>query len=296
MKCQLCKSEAILRSPRLCETHFIEYFERKIGKFIDKYRLKNKKLLVTISGGKDSVVISYVLSKLKEKYNLSLEYFFIRLGIPYFTEKSEEIAKNVTDKIGYPLTIYDLKEKEGFVIPDIKYKPCSYCGMIRRYILNRYAYENEFDYIVMGHNLDDEVFFIFNNLFGKNIPQIQRTGPLTETIKEKKLIGRIKPLYYLTEEEILLYAKLNNLPYIGCACPNSIESTQKKFKSNTVFTREQKLNLVYSILEIKKYLPEEEIEIKFCEKCGYPTTSNVCKFCRTKEKTQKGELKQKRKR
>lgn len=284
MKCQLCKKEAILKSPRLCDEHFVEYFERKIGKFLDKYHIKNKKLLIAISGGKDSVVLGYVLSKLKEKYNLTLEYFFIRLGIPGFTEKSEEIAKKVTQEIGYTLTIYDLKEKEGFTISDIKYKPCSYCGMIRRYILNRYAFENNFDYIVMGHNLDDEVFFAFNNLFSKNIPQIQRTGPLTKTEPEKKLVGRIKPLYYLTEEEILLYAKLKKLPYIGCACPNSIESTQKKFKTKTEFTREQKLNLIYSLLEIKKFLPEERVEIKFCKKCGYPTTSDTCKFCRTKDK------------
>ena len=290
MKCQLCKKNAILKSPRLCEDHFIEYFERKIGKFIEKYHLKNKKLLIAISGGKDSVVVGYVLSKLQEKYNLSLEYFFIRLGIPFFTEKSEEIVKKVTQEIGYPLTIYDLKEEEGFVIPDIKYKPCSYCGMTRRYILNKYAYENKFDYVVMGHNLDDEVFFAFNNLFGKNISQIQRTGPLTETNFEKKLVGRVKPLYYLTEEEILLYAKLKNLPYIGCACPNSVESTQKKFKTKTEFTRDQKLNFIYSILEIKKFLPEETVEIKFCEKCGFPTTSNICKFCRTKEKILTGTL------
>ncbi|SHH56040.1 ATP-binding protein [Thermosipho atlanticus] len=284
MKCQHCRKKAILKSPRLCEDHFVEYFERKIGKFIEKYHLKNKKLLIAISGGKDSVTVSYVLSKLKEKYNLSLEYFFIRLGIPRFTENSEAVAKLVTEKIGYQLTVYDLKEEEGFIIPDFKYKPCSYCGMVRRYILNKYAYENNFDYIVMGHNLDDEVFFIFNNLFGKNIPQIQRTGPLTKTIPEKKLVGRVKPLYYLTEEEIILYAKLQKLPHIGCACPNSINSTQRKFKTTTEFTRDQKLNLVYSIIEIKKYLPEETVEIKFCEKCGFPTTSNICKFCRTKEK------------
>jgi len=284
LRCQHCKKQAILKSPRLCEDHFVEYFERKIGKFLEKYKIKNKKLLVAISGGKDSVVVSYVLSKLKEKFNLQIEYFFIRLGIPAFTEKSEEIATKVTESINYPLTIYDLKKEEGFTIMDVKYKPCSYCGMIRRYILNKYAFENDFDYVVLGHNLDDEVFFIFNNMFNKNITQLQRTGPLTQTIKEKKLVGRIKPLYFLTEEEILLYAKLKNLPHIGCACPNSLESTQKKFKKDIKFSRDQKLNIVYSILEMKKYLPEEKVELKFCEKCGYPTTSDTCKFCRTKEK------------
>ncbi|MBT1248070.1 MULTISPECIES: ATP-binding protein [unclassified Thermosipho (in: thermotogales)] len=284
MKCQHCKKKAIFKSPRLCEDHFVEYFERKIGKFLDKYKIKSKKLLVAISGGKDSVAVSYILSKLKEKFNLKIEYFFIRLGIPVFTEKSEEIALKIAQMTNEKLTIYDLEKEEGFTIMDIKYKPCSYCGMIRRYILNKYAFENDFDYVVLGHNLDDEVFFIFNNIFNKNITQLQRTGPLTPTIKEKKLVGRIKPLYFLTEEEILTYTKLKSLPYIGCACPNSLKSTQKKFKTNIEFSRDQKLNIVYSILEMKKFLPEEKIEIKFCEKCGYPTTSNICKFCRTKER------------
>ncbi|ABR30867.1 potassium ABC transporter ATPase [Thermosipho melanesiensis] len=284
MKCQHCRKKAIIKSPRLCEDHFPEYFERKIGKFLDKFKIKNKKILVSISGGKDSVVVSYVLSKLKEKYNLQIEYFFIDLGIPIFSEKSKEISLEVTKKLNNELIIYNLEKEDGFTIMDIKYKPCSYCGMIRRYILNKYAYENNFDYVVLGHNLDDEVFFLFNNMFNKNISQLQRTGPLTLTIKEKKLIGRIKPLYFLTEEEILLYAKLNSLPYIGCACPNSLKSTQRKFKTNIEFSRDQKLNIVYTILEVKKYLPEEKVELKFCQNCGYPTTSDTCKFCKTKER------------
>ncbi len=68
MRCSICGSRAIIRIPDLrrnfCEKHFVEYFERRVQKTIERYQmLKNvKKLLVAVSGGKDSLVLLHVLT------------------------------------------------------------------------------------------------------------------------------------------------------------------------------------------------------------------------------------------
>ncbi len=289
MRCQLCKKKAVISSPKLCKEHFIKYYEKKFKERLEKLKIRGKRILIAVSGGKDSSVLAYLLHKYKKEFQLDLMLFYIDLGIKEYSKKGLKAVKILSELINEPLQIYDLKALHGYSIDDFHYKPCSYCGVIKRYIINKFAFENGFDYIAIGHNLDDELFFIMNNLFNQDLHQLSRIGMKTETIKEYKLIGRIKPLYYFTEKENMLYAVLKKIPFDNTECPHAKNSTQLQFKQNFNFSREKKLSLVKAFNKIKKYLPKEEIKLNLCEKCGYATTSKICKFCRIDEMMRKVE-------
>ena len=55
--------------------------------------------------------------------------------------------------------------------------PCSACGLSKRYILNRYADENGYDVLVMGHNLDDEAATLFSNVLRWNAEYLEPAAP-----------------------------------------------------------------------------------------------------------------------
>ncbi len=289
MRCKFCKNRAIYSELRLCETHFNQFYEKKVKTYLEKYNIKNKKILIAVSGGKDSSSLAFVLNNLKEEFNLKLELFFLNHGIKGYSENCLNTVSLLSNTLNLKLNILDMKKVYGKTIDDFSAnKVCSVCGTVKRYLINKFAYENHFDFIATGHNLDDELFFIFNNLFNQSLDYLMKLGPITPTLKEYKLIGRIKPLYYLTEKENAIYAIINKLPFYFGSCPYSKESRQFKLKMkiNTLFEkREWKINFVKSINKLKRNHQKLFDGWKLCKKCGYPTTSEICRFCKIMNQT-----------
>ena len=65
MKCKQCSKKIVCSEPSLCKDHFIEYVENTVIKKIKQYKLikKKDKIVVAVSGGKDSISVLYILSK-----------------------------------------------------------------------------------------------------------------------------------------------------------------------------------------------------------------------------------------
>ena len=285
MKCRFCKRRAIYEEERLCKEHFIKYFEKRIRKYFDSLRLKNLKVLIAVSGGKDSSAVAYSLNKIKNDYNLSLELIYLDLGIRNYSVSCKQTVTRLSNFLRLKLNIIDVpklyhKNIDNF---DENYA-CSVCGTFKRYLINKFAFENGFDYIITGHNLDDELFFVMNNLLNRNTEYLLRSGKMTETRKELKLIGRLKPLYYLTEKESMIFCIANAVPFTNIECPRSFASTQLKMKKkfNIFFeNKSKKINFIKSINNIKQEYNKQTSELmNFCEECGYPTNGKICRFCR----------------
>lgn len=197
MKCKFCERPAFIKLhyPKmyLCEEHFTEYFERKVKRTIERYKMlkPDEKVLVVVSGGKDSAVTAHVLKKLG--YNI--ECLHINLGIGEYSEKGERYAREQCEKIGAPLHIVRLKELLGYGIGEVRTRrpTCSYCGLTKRYIFNKFAYDNGFDAVATGHNLDDEASFIFNNIMNWNTQYLAKQGPVTPSQFNGKLVKKVKP-------------------------------------------------------------------------------------------------------
>nr|WP_297510708.1 TIGR00269 family protein [Thermococcus sp.] len=290
VKCKFCDKPAFIKLhyPKmyLCEEHFTEYFERKVKRTIERYKMlkPDERVLVVVSGGKDSAVTAYVL----KKFGYNTECLHINLGIGEYSEKGESYAKRQCEKIGAPLHIVRVKELFGYGIGEVRTRrpTCSYCGLTKRYIFNKFAYDNGFDVIATGHNLDDEASFIFNNIMNWNTQYLAKQGPVTPSAFNGKLVKKVKPLYEVTEREVVAYALANGIEYEIDECPHARGATTLEWKAILNEMEEKrpgtKINFVKGYLR-KKYLFEAELEkteLRECKVCGMPSSGEVCSFCR----------------
>ena len=290
MKCKYCQNIAIVKVKKrnLCKEHFNQYFSKRVKKVLKNVPIKNKKILIALSGGKDSIAIFHYFSQIKEKYNIELEGIFLELGIDDFSDKSLEICKNISEKLNIKLNIVNIKEKYGKSIKDIakeNKKVCSLCGTVKRYVINDFAYKNNFDFIITGHNMNDEIIFLKQNILGNQVDYIKRyTRFYTETLLDLKLIGKIKPQFFVTEEDNRNYCLVNNLDFVVETCPFSEQTPHKKLQEmieELDKKMDYSLSFINFFIKINEYLPEKELDYRFCSNCGYPTVNkNLCKFCK----------------
>ncbi len=296
--CKYCGKPAIVNlkyaNLRLCRDHFISFYENRIRKMLQKYGITGP-LLVAVSGGKDSMSLLAALKKISALQNIQIFAFHINLGIPNYSDKSMKMVKEFAKRIGVPLIIADLVEEIGYDLPQIAKvidRPiCSVCGIIKRWMINKIGYECGFDYVATGHNIDDTSTYLLKALMTQDLYSIVRgQWEILQPKKEMKLVGRIRPQFYLSEKENMLYASLNDIPVVEEPCPYSRGATIHKYKSawSTLLDINPiaQINITKTIMKLRKMLSIEEPEIKQCLKCEFPTESKdgICSFCKIMEK------------
>lgn len=295
--CNKCKTEPVITLTNtnisLCKTCFIRYFEKKALKTIRKYNLieRKDKIGVACSGGKDSLALLYFLNKVAEKKcDLDITVIKIDEGIKGYSAKNLEPIKKFCEEDNIKLKTFSYKEEFGFtldqIVKQVKENPCSICGILKRYILNKKARELKLKKLATGHNLDDEAQAILMNQFKRNIETSARLGPVTGIISHPKFVRRIKPFYLLEKREVALYAKLRNLKTKTEICPHRVDSYRlevKKMLDN--FEKKcpgTKYSIINSYLEIMPLLKEKYKNmkgIKTCKKCGEPCSQKICRVC-----------------
>ena len=287
MKCKFCENEYYIKlnfpKMTLCKGHFLKYFEKKVERTIKKYRLlsEGERILIGVSGGKDSAVVAYVLKKLG--YEIGCVH--INLGIEDYSTRSEVFAQHQCELLGLQLPVVKVKAQLGTSIGELRTRraTCSSCGITKRYILNKFAYDNGFDVVATGHNLDDESSFIFGNVMNWNTQYLARQGPFLPG--QGKFVKRVKPLYELSEREIKAYAQAVGLEFIGCRCPKGKGATTTSYKALLAKIEEKnpgtRLNFVRGFLRKRELFKEEleEFELNECEVCGMFTSRKICAFC-----------------
>ena len=277
----------------LCKECFLESINEKVLKNTRKYNLieKGDKVLMALSGGKDSVVALNILNSLKERNIIDLTALTIDEGIKGYREEGIKIAIENARKLGVEHKIVSFKEYLGISLDDMMAKndqvrhACTYCGVFRRWILNRVAQEEEATKIATGHNLDDETQSILMNYLEGNINNLVRIGPKTEA-PDRRFTIKIKPLREIPEKEVGLYAVAADLKVHLASCPYAGASFRWEIGS---FIKELSINhptIMYSTLrgfeKIKTAL-KKEVTIKgnlgVCKRCGEPAADDLCKAC-----------------
>lgn len=301
MKCSNCSKEAITevkwKKKFYCTEHFTQYFFGQIRKALEnkKYKTTEKeikrdtKVWVAVSGGKDSNVCVYVLKKLG--YNVSA--FHLKLDIPEFTQDSIEKISELEKFLNTEIKIIDLKKEIGFSMQEIlkKHKnraACKVCGTIKRYLFNKLAFENGFEYVATGHNLSDAVAHGLNTLFNNYFTDFKNIFPILPPEKELKLCGRVKPLFFLTDEEIKLFAQIHKIPFLEKKCPYTSDNplVHQFKKSLNALEKERPgvlRRLCFGFIELAKIFEkrfEEQKKDSRCKICGYPSLSKKCYFCK----------------
>ncbi len=281
---------------KLCKECFIESIQNKVLKDIRKYKLleKGDKVLLGLSGGKDSVMLLDILNSLRKRNIIDLVAVTIDEGIHGYREEGVEIAARNAKELGVEHRIVTFKEYFGSTLDEIISKntikegrriACTYCGVFRRWIFNRVAREEGATKIATGHNLDDETQSIIMNYLEGNIQNLTRIGPKSESLNDKFTI-KIKPLREIPEKEIGLYVVARELDVHFAGCPFAVESFRAEVGSFIKELSREHPTIMYSTLRgfdrMKPVLKREfsrEYPMRVCEKCGEPSAASLCKAC-----------------
>ncbi|MCK4552927.1 TIGR00269 family protein [Candidatus Pacearchaeota archaeon] len=247
---------------------------------------KKEKILVALSGGKDSAVTAFLL----KKFGYNIEGLYIDLGISEYSKKCLGAVKKLCEELGIKLHVYDMKKEQGKTMQDVwkkikkkRLNNCAVCGVFKKWILNKTARKLKADKIATGHNLDDQAQTCLMNVL-KGSPKMSfSSGPVTKNISDKKFVPRIKPLFYVFEEDVKKYAIQKKIPFIEGKCKYSQESYRGEVRDfvNTLSEKDKKniLNNFEKIFVKDKKSEENKIKIKYCKICGEPSRKNVCKKC-----------------
>ena len=301
-----CKKKPVFTltgKEKLCKQHFLNYFEKKVRKTIRVHKLigKEENILVAASGGKDSTVALYLLNKIIKNRKINIEVLHIDQSIGAYSLQNKKNIRSFCKKHKIKLHETSFKKYFGYSLCYMQsilkekgtdLKSCTVCGILRRYILNKTAKKLKATLVVTGHNLDDEAQSVIMNMFKNNVSLLSRLGPKTGIVKDKKFVSRIKPLYFCTEEEVKLYAKLMGFKVVFKPCPCSLEAYRRSvlnmlddFEKKNSGT---KYGIINSFLEIKPLLAAKyKGKIRICKKCKEASAQDVCSTCKLVDKLKK---------
>ncbi|MEM3564690.1 MAG: TIGR00269 family protein [Candidatus Jordarchaeaceae archaeon] len=308
-QCKMCGEPASVRLPyarlSLCPKHFTEYVERHVRNTIRRYKLiKNgDRVVLAISGGKDSLALLHILNSLRGEFGFELSALNIDLGIKKddYSLRAVQISEKYCGELGIELVKVDMKRDFGFTIDEVfsskqvRRPICSSCGVIKRYVTNKVAVELGASSLATGHNLDDESTVLLSNYVKADIDLLVRSGPILPSWGDR-MISRIKPLYETSEKEITLYNFFKGIQYLEQKCPYASGASTLKLKEVVNALEEEwvgsKIALVRSFnKKIKPILADHysknSKDIYLCEVCGYPTSTKICSFCRLKKSVSK---------
>ena len=182
------------------------------------------RVMVCLSGGKDSYTMLDVLLQLQKKAPVSFSITAVNLD-----QKQPDFPAHVLP--GYLESIgvdYRILEQDTYsvvtrVVPEGK-TMCSLCSRLRRCALYTFAAEHGFTKIALGHHRDDLVATFFLNLFF----HAKVSGMPPKLLSDDGRHVVIRPLAYVAEADIGRYARLKDFPIIPCNLCGSQENLQRK--------------------------------------------------------------------
>lgn len=297
MQCSKCGSPKVIYKREqsgqlLCKECFIESIEKKAIKTIKKEKLLDKgdKVLVALSGGKDSVTTLEVLNSFRERNIIDICAVTVDEGIANYRQAGVDIATRHAQRLGIEHKVVSLNEEYGITLDEIMQKEnhkgsCTYCGVFRRTIINKAAREMGATKIATGHNLDDEVQAIMMNYLEGNTGNLTKLGAKTESQAEEFTV-KIKPLREIPEREIGLYVVAKDLEVHFDSCPYAMQSFRGEVSELINQLSQNHPTIKYSTLrgydKIKGILKEElknDYAHGRCSRCGEPASNELCKAC-----------------
>jgi tRNA-5-methyluridine54 2-sulfurtransferase len=305
MKCRKCGGKASVNMRQhklaLCKEHYLEWVPEQTERFIKKYQMftREEKILVAVSGGKDSLSLWDILMRL----GYQADGLYLGLGIDGrigYSGESQRLSEKFADKNNLKLHVVDIEKEYGQSIPvlsEISHrghgKPCAVCGLAKRHEMNRIARDLGYDVLATGHNLDDEAAVLFGNTLSWSSEYLLRQGPVLP--EANGLARKVKPLCRFYEREMTAYALARSIEYIYDECPFAEGSKQIFYKEalNQLETARPgaKLTFYLRFLEARKsgeLFIEKNIKrdvLHACLNCGQATSApGLCSFCRMIEK------------
>jgi tRNA 2-thiocytidine biosynthesis protein TtcA len=179
------------------------------------------RILIAVSGGKDSTVLAWALSSLRQSLKKSYDLEAIHISSDFCSCCKKSVLSQKLEAWDIPFT--DLfvpvigRLKEG------KKMNCYWCSTQRRTELLKYAVAHGYNKIALGHHLDDIIETFFMNLTGKG-----ELSTMPMLLKYRKYpVSLIRPLGYLEEQQIIACAEEQGILKAACTCPYGLHSRRR---------------------------------------------------------------------
>jgi len=285
----------IYEGTNLCKICFVRSIEKKVKKAIrlNKMLERGDRVAVALSGGKDSSAALYILNQIvKQRPDMEIFAISIDEGIGPYRIKTIRKSAALCRKLGVKHHVYSFKKEFGSPLPKLlKLNPrlnaCTYCGVLRRDLLNRKARNLGATKLAFGFNLNDEAESVLLNFMFGNIGKFTRLGPVLKTENIKKFVPRLKPLREIPEEELFAYCDAVKIPYYSRKiCPVGKESVRKSIRKCLHEMEEKYPGTLFQIVKfadviippLRKHF-ENKGKVIYCSVCGEPASKELCKAC-----------------
>jgi uncharacterized protein (TIGR00269 family) len=275
MNCTKCptSTRAVIGLPRhnaaFCKACFTTFVHEQVARAIKAFKMftPEDRILVAVSGGKDSLALWHILLTLGYR----ADALYVNLGIGSYSEEShrkvQHYAETVAAAHGGKLLVHIVEQEAGAGIRELA------------------------DVMATGHNLDDEAARLLGNVLHWQDEYLEKQSP-TLPASVEGFSKKVKPLCRLSEREIAAYAVVNRIDYIVEECPMAKGSKMILYKEvlNRLETESPgtKQRFYWGFLE-KQTKPEPTTEsmaekdqrtLTPCESCGQPTTAGTCSYCK----------------
>jgi tRNA(Ile)-lysidine synthase TilS/MesJ len=303
MKCRVCRGPAVIdvrrHNANFCPDHFLRYCHQQVERAIDSHAMcrPDERLLVAVSGGKDSLALWDILLDLGYR----ADGLYLGLGIDGYSDASLAHTREFARSKQATLVEVDLNRDFGCTIPAAADKtgrvPCSACGLSKRHLIDRVAVDRGYDAVATGHNLDDEAAVLFGNVLRWQVDYLRRQLPVLP--EGHGFPRKIKPLIRLGERETAAYCVLRGIDYQLEECPMAAGNKHLVYKQalNEIELESPGAKTAFYFEFLRRAAPllaagDDQLDdggpsgasggdvIGRCRDCGGPTDHDVCAFCR----------------
>ena len=230
------------------ERSIIKRFRKEIWskfvKAVKEYQLinENDKIMVCISGGKDSFLMAKCIQELERHSDVKFEAKYVVMDPGYNKKNREYIIENAK-KLNIPITIFESNIFE--VVSSVGDSPWYLCARMRRGYLYSKAQELGCNKISLGHHFNDVIETTLLSMFYGSEIKTMLPKLHSENFPGLELI---RPLYLIHENDILAWRDYNNLAFLNCACKFTelISSVEKE----NISKRKEIKKLIASLKEV----------------------------------------------
>lgn len=216
----------------------------KFIKAIKEYKLidENDKIMVCISGGKDSFLLAKCVQELVRHGVIPFEAKYVVMN-PGYNDTNLEYIKSLGEELNIPIEIFDT---DIFEVANKlnEENPCYMCARMRRGHLYNKAKELGCNKIALGHHFDDVIeTTLLSMLYGA---EVKTMLPKVHSDNFSG-VSLIRPLYLVKEEAIIAWKNYNELNFLNCAC----KFTERSSKNESLSKRNEMKELISNLR--KKY-------------------------------------------